>query len=46
VDGASQKVGTKTMNFFNVFKEAFSNNQPKKEVVYQKDTVTGEYTVQ
>lgn len=45
-DEASQTVSTKTTSFFNVFKEAFSNNQPKKEVIYQKDTTTGVYKIQ
>lgn len=46
VNQVSQTVSTKTTNFFNVFKEAFANNQPKKEVIYQKDTATGEYRIQ
>ena len=46
VNQVSQTVNTKTTNFFNVFKEAFANNQPKKEVNYQKDTTTGDYKIQ
>jgi len=46
VNQVTQTTSTKTNNFFNVFKEVFTNNQPKKEVIYQKDTTTGAYKSQ
>ncbi len=42
-DGASQILSTKTNNFLAILREIFSNNKPKKEIIYQKDEANGTY---